>query len=74
MKLGEIERNGREYDEEEFEKDTLIEESQKDVENYEDRADDSITANDEEVKKAELLMVDAVAPQNQAEGPQVSDQ
>ena len=74
MKLGEIERNGREYDEDEFEKDTLIEESQKDVENYEDRADDSITANDEEVKKAELLMVDAVAPQNQAEGPQVSDQ
>ena len=74
MKLGEIERNGREYDEEEFEKDTLIEESQKDVENYEDRADDSLTANDEEVKKAELLMVDAVAPQNQAEGPQVSDQ
>ena len=74
MKLGEIERNGREYDEDEFEKDTLIEESQKDVENYEDRADDSITANDEEVKKAELLMVAAVAPQNQAEGPQVSDQ
>ena len=47
-------------------KDTLIEESQKDAENYEDKADDSIKANDEEVKMAELLLVNDVAPQNQA--------
>ena len=64
-----------EYDEEEFEKDsknkskdTLIEESQKDAENYEDRADDSIKANDDEVKQAELLLANAMAPQNQASG------
>ena len=55
-------------------KDTLIEESQKESENYEDRADDSKATNDDEVKKAELLMLDAVDPQNQAGGPQVSDQ
>ena len=70
-----------EYDEEEFEKDsknkskdTLIEESQKDAENYEDRADDSIKANDDEVKQAELLLANAMAPQNQASGGlEVSD-
>ena len=70
-----------EYDEEEFEKDSknkskdaLIEESQKDAENYEDRADDSIKANDDEVKQAELLLANAMAPQNQASGGlEVSD-
>ena len=71
-----------EYDEEEFEKvsknqskNTLIEESQRDAENYEDKADDSIKADDDEVKMAELLLVNAVAPQNQASGgSEVSDQ
>ena len=43
--------------------------------NYEDKADDSIKADDDEVKMAELLLVNAVAPQNQASGgSEVSDQ
>ena len=55
-------------------KDTLIEESQRDADGYEDKAYDSIAANDDAVKKAELLMAEAVGPQVQTGGPQVRDQ
>ena len=70
------------YDQEEFEKDSknskdiLIEESQKDAENYEDKADNSIKANDEEVKEADLLLANATAPQQvqASRGSEVNDQ
>ena len=55
-------------------KDTLIEESQRDADGYEDKADDGIAANDDAVKKAESLLADVVAPQVQTGGPQVGDQ
>ena len=51
------------YDHYEFEKvsnnksaEMLIEESQKDAENYEDKADHSIKANDKEIKEADMLL------------------
>ena len=50
-------------------KDTLVEKSQRDAEGYKDKADDIIAANGDTVKKADLLMVDAVGPQVQAGGP-----
>ena len=55
-------------------KDTLIEESAADAKGYKDKADDSILANDDAVKKAESLLVDVVAPQVQTGGPQGGDQ
>ena len=55
-------------------KDSLIEESAADAKGYKDKADDSILANDDAVKKAESLLGDVVAPQVQTGGPQGGDQ
>ena len=52
----------------EFEKDSkktkemIIEESQKDVEQYEEKADLCIKSNDKEIKEADKLLADAMAP------------
>ena len=69
-----------EFDEEMFEnvsknktKDTLIAESATDATGYEDKADDSVLANDEAVKKAESLLADVVTPQVQSGGTQEGD-
>ena len=54
----------------------LIKESQKDAEQYEDKADLSIKANDKEIKEADRLLATALAPQQvQASGgSEVTDQ
>ena len=44
-------------------KEMLIEESQKDAENYKDNADHSVKANNKEIKEADMLLVTAIAPQ-----------
>ena len=71
------------YDHSEFEKVSknktkvmLIEESQKDAEQYEDKADHSIKANGKEIKEAGMLLATALAPQQvQASGGlEVTDQ
>ena len=41
----------------------LIEESQKDAENYEDNANHSVKANNKEIKEADMLLATAIAPQ-----------
>ena len=58
------------YDHDKFEKvsknnikEMLIEESQKDAENYEDNADHSVKANNKEIKEADMLLATAIAPQ-----------
>ena len=54
-----------------------IEESQKDVEQYEDKADHSIKTNDKEIKEADRLLATAQFATQQAQtagGSEVSDQ
>ena len=62
-----------EYDEEMFEKDTLIAESATDAAGYEDKADESVLANDKAVKKAESLLAEVAIPQVQSGGTQEGD-
>ena len=56
------------YNPVEFEKDSkktkemIIEESQKDVEQYKEKADLCIKSNDKEIKEADKLLADAMAP------------
>ena len=58
------------YDHDKFEKVSknnikgmLIEEPQKDAENYEDNADHSVKANNKEIKETDMLLATAIAPQ-----------